>query len=222
MLWMLHLGYLSIHHSKVTALHIFCIPIMSSIDDDDQKLVNKAVALLLKAPMLTIPQTMRAVKFTIAQSEDRALQMRVRRAFDGASKKNSNGKHVGSEVNLTSPMPSMSTVTTSSSSIMSSASQSAGEFVPIPEQKELRLTSVAKVKSVNNKKELGAHARAALKRATLLYAAELKKTEEQSPKKSAEKIAEKVKKQFDAEDKEEAASSNESRSRGKGNHAKAQ
>ena len=31
---------------------------MSSIDDDDQKLVNKAVALLLKAPMLTIPQSM--------------------------------------------------------------------------------------------------------------------------------------------------------------------
>ena len=149
---------------------------MSSINRDDQKLVNKAVALLVKAPMLTIPQSMRAAKFSIAQSEDRALQMRVRRAFNIASK-NSNGKHIGGEVYLASPMPSMSTVTTSSTT-MSSVSQSlVGEFIPIPEQKELRLTAVAKVKSVNNKKELGAHAKAALKRATLLYAAELEKAE---------------------------------------------
>ncbi len=71
---------------------------MSSTNGDDQKLVKKAVALLVKTPMLTVPQSMCAAKFTIAQSEDRALQMRVRHAFDIASKN-------------ASPMPSMSTVT---------------------------------------------------------------------------------------------------------------
>ena len=166
---------------------------MSSIPDDDQKLVNKAVALLVKAPMLTVPQSMRAAKFTILQSEDRALQMRVRRAFES---KNSRGKHIGSEVDLSSPIKSLSTVTTSSSTMTASQSL-ASDFVPLPKKNELRLTALSKVKSVNNKRGSGAHARAALKRATILYAAELEKAEGDSPKKSADTIAEKVKKQFD-------------------------
>ncbi len=62
----------------------------------------------------------------------------------------------------------MSTVTTSSTTMSSISQLLAGEFVPIPEQKELLLTAVAKVKSVNNKKELGVRMRAALKQATLL------------------------------------------------------
>ena len=85
---------------------------MSSINIDDQKLVNKAVALLVvKAPMLTIPQSMCAAIFTMAQSEDRALQMQACRVFDIASK-TSIGNHIGNEVDLASLMPSMSTGST--------------------------------------------------------------------------------------------------------------
>ena len=54
---------------------------MSSIEDDVQELISRAVTLSIKAPLLSLPQIMRAAKFTNAQSEDRALQMRVRRAY---------------------------------------------------------------------------------------------------------------------------------------------
>ena len=43
---------------------------MSTIQDDVQKLVDWAVALSIKAPMLTLPQIMCAAEFTNAQSED--------------------------------------------------------------------------------------------------------------------------------------------------------
>ena len=44
-----------------------------------QKLVAKAAPLLKKAPMLTVPQGMRAAIFSSAQSTNPTLQMRVRR-----------------------------------------------------------------------------------------------------------------------------------------------
>ncbi len=83
---------------------------MSTIQDDVQKLVNRAVVLSIKAPLLTIPQIMRAAKFTDAQSEDHALQMQVRHTIERMNK-DAKISHVGSEINLTSPVPTMSTVT---------------------------------------------------------------------------------------------------------------
>ncbi len=90
---------------------------MSSIEDDVQQLISRAVTLSIKAPMLTLPQVMRAAKFTNAQSEDRGLQMRVRRAAKskGPSKSAPTPPHIGSEVDLDTPMPTVLTVTKSSS-----------------------------------------------------------------------------------------------------------
>jgi hypothetical protein len=120
------------------------------------KACQQGCSLACKGPNAYGPPKYVHSKFTIAQSEDCALQMWVHHAFDITSK-NSNGLEV-----------SMSTVTTSSTTMSSISQLLAGEFVPIPEQKELLLTAVAKVKSVNNKKELGVRMRAALKQATLL------------------------------------------------------
>jgi hypothetical protein len=135
---------------------------MSTIQDDVQKLVDRAVVLSIKAPMLTLPQIMRAAKFTNAQSEDRALQMQVCHA------KNAPTPHIGSEVYLASPMPTVSTVTNSSSTTetggtSTTATLVTSEFAPPPLQEATRQTSVAKMKCVNNTKKLKAHEREALK-----------------------------------------------------------
>ena len=128
---------------------------MSLIKDDDQQLISRAVALLIKAPMLTLPQIMRAAKFTIAQSEDRALQMRVRRASKSkCSSKNTPTPHIGSEVDLGSPMPTVSTVTDSlSTTETGGTSTTSVGVVPHALQEAMRMTSMAKVKRVNNTKK---------------------------------------------------------------------
>ena len=45
------------------------------------KRIGAAVDLLLKAPMLTVSQGMRAANFTGEESKDRTMQMQVRRAL---------------------------------------------------------------------------------------------------------------------------------------------
>ena len=53
--------------------------IMSANKSYLQKLVLKTTTLLKKAPVLTVPQALRAANFSSTQSTDPALQMRVRR-----------------------------------------------------------------------------------------------------------------------------------------------
>ncbi len=148
----------------------FGIAIMSSIKDDYQQLINKAVALLIKAPMMTVPQIMHTAKFTIAQSEDHALQMCVCCAFKSkrSNKNTTPANHIGGTVDLASPMPSVSMVTDLSSSTVTAtlSATSAGKFVSKPPQETMWMTSLAQVKCVNNKKKLNSHQRVALKQAT--------------------------------------------------------
>ena len=47
----------------------------------NDKRIRAAVALLLKAPMLTVGQAMRAAKSTDGESKDHTIQMQVRRAL---------------------------------------------------------------------------------------------------------------------------------------------
>ena len=54
---------------------------MSGTSVCDDKRIRAAVALLLKAPMLTVGQAMRAAKSTDGESKDRTIQMQVRRAL---------------------------------------------------------------------------------------------------------------------------------------------
>ncbi len=96
---------------------------MSTIQDDVQKLVDRAVALSIKAPILTLPQNMCTAKFTNVQSEDRALQMQVCRA------KNAPTPHIGSKVDLASPMPPVSTVTNSLSTTETGGTSTMATFV---------------------------------------------------------------------------------------------
>ncbi len=167
---------------------------MSSIEDDVEQLISRAVTLSMKAPMLTLPQIMRAAKFTNTQSEDRALQMRVRRASESKhpSKYAPTPPHIGSEVDLDTPMPTVSTVTNtlSTTDTGGTSATSVSEFVPPPLQEATRRTSMAKMKCINNTKKLKVHEREALKRATKLYSAQLRKAEDDSPKKHSRRMRE--------------------------------
>jgi len=82
---------------------------MSTDESTIQKLVKKAASLLKKAPMLTVPQAMRAANFSSAQSTNPALQMRIRRML-------SNPKFAidapPTTINTSSPMPTISTLST--------------------------------------------------------------------------------------------------------------
>ncbi len=72
-----------------------------------QKLVQNTASLLKKAPMLTVPQAIRAANFSSAQSTTPSLQMRVRGLL-------MNLKFVADappiHVNFTLPMPTVSTL----------------------------------------------------------------------------------------------------------------
>jgi hypothetical protein len=74
-----------------------------------QKLVRKTATLLKRALMLTIPQAMRAANFSSTQSADLTLKMRVRRAL---KKTKVDDIPPPNNVELTSPMPTVSTLTT--------------------------------------------------------------------------------------------------------------
>ena len=99
---------------------------MSTDEDAVQKLVGKAASLILKAPILTVPQAMRAANFSSAQSTNPALQMRVRRML-GVRKKNENDMSFPVEMNIdiSSPMPTVSTLASTPMATAAAASLSA-------------------------------------------------------------------------------------------------
>ena len=163
----------------------------------DDKRIRAAVALLLKAPMLTVGQAMRAAHFPDGESKDRTIQMQVRRAL------NRKRKDVDMDVDpfLTPPVGVATSVaanlslltTTSASSSSSSGGGNDGVLFPQPKVKRIRRTASAMQQDRMNALQKSNHYKEALKRATLEYAAESKK----SNGKSAEKIASEVKLQHD-------------------------
>ena len=156
---------------------------MSSSDSYDQKLVRAMASLLLKVPMLTVPQAMRAAKFSSAQSSHPALQMRVRCALSTMKGKRKSSL-IGGSVDISSPMESMSEFSTSppsaaSTSAASTASSATSttltDFIARPLNNNIHLTAVGKSKNNNNKKSLHQHMSQSTKRATQLYYDELQK-----------------------------------------------
>ena len=166
---------------------------MSANESYLQKLVLKTASLLKKAPMLTVPQAMRAANFSSTQSTDPALQMRVRRMLP--SRKNVDDITPPDDVILTSPMPTVSTLSTPPPMAAASVSVATSTTTTAkPKLDAIRLTATGKAKDDANKKCLQRHVSAAMKKATKIYHEERKKGK---GGKSAEAISMMVKKHHD-------------------------
>ena len=98
---------------------------MSTDEDAVQKLVGKAASLILKAPILTVPQAMRAANFSSAQSTNPALQMRVRRMLVRKKNENDTSFPVEMNIDISSPMPTVSTLASTPMATVAAASLSA-------------------------------------------------------------------------------------------------
>ena len=152
---------------------------MSTDEVDVQKLATKAASLLLKAPILTtVPQAMCAAKFSDAQSTNPALQMRVRRMLSNNKKEAYSLPPVGVSVDISSPMPTVSTlssppvdlsaITPSVAEDTSTSTTTETTIVAKPKLDRTRLTATARAKEDTNKKCHQPHMSAAVKRATKL------------------------------------------------------
>jgi len=129
------------------------------------KRIRAAVDLLLRAPMLTVAQAMRAANFTDVESKNRTMQMQVRRALE---------KKRGDTVNdvnpfLTPPVGEGTSVTAISSLTTSASSggEDGGVLFPQPKLKRIRRTAGAMQQDRMNKLQKDNHFKDALKRATL-------------------------------------------------------
>ena len=60
---------------------------MSGVQGRDDKHIARTVTYLLKCPASSVPQAMRACKYSDKESSDAAKQMAVRRAWKAALKK---------------------------------------------------------------------------------------------------------------------------------------
>ena len=132
---------------------------MSTDEVDVQKLATKAALLLLKAPILTVPQAMRAAKFSDAQSTNPALQMRVRRMLSNNKKEAYSLPPVGVSVDISSPMPTVSTLSsppvdlsaiTPSVADTSTSTMTETTIIAKPKLDRTRLTATARAKEDAN------------------------------------------------------------------------
>jgi hypothetical protein len=134
---------------------------MSANENYLQKLVRKTTTLLKSAPMLTVPQVMHAANFLSAQSTDPTLQMRVRCTL---KKSKVDDIPPPNNVELTSPMPTVSTLSTPPTVAAASSGVSVATM-PITTTDEtgdtstnlvklnaVQLTATGKVKDDSNKK----------------------------------------------------------------------
>ena len=162
---------------------------MLSIEPDVQNKVKAAASILKKAPFLKVPQAMRAAKFSDAQSSNPALQMRVRRAR--AALAPIEHTLIGSSIELSSPIPTLSTLSstpvnaaaassssaTTTTTATSSATPAQESISVPPSLDKYRLTSTTKMKQRNNNKKSDVYFSAAMKKAMRLYYNESKKPE---------------------------------------------
>jgi hypothetical protein len=133
------------------------------------KRICATVDLLLKAPMLTVAQAMRAANFTDEESKNRTTQMQVRRALEkkrGGMVNNANHFLIPPVGVGTSVTAILSLTTTSASS--SGGGEKDGVLFPQPALKRIRRTTSSMQQDQINTPQKGNHFREALKRATLL------------------------------------------------------
>jgi hypothetical protein len=134
------------------------------------KRIRAAVDLLLKAPMLTVAQAMRAVNCTDEESKNCTMQMQVRRALE--RKKGDTANNVNPF--LTPPVGG-DTPVAAVSSLTSASSGGLEVLFHQPKLKRIRRTASAMQQEWMNKLQKGNHFKDAMKRATLEYSVEMKK-----------------------------------------------
>jgi len=180
-------------HQIVRHTLTISFPNMSGTSVCKDKRIGAAVDLLLKAPMLTVSQGMRAANFNREESKDRTLQMQVRRALQKKRKVT----EIDANPFQTPPVGVGTSVTAISSLSTTSASSSGGgdnsALFPQPKLKRVRRTASAMQLDRANTLLKRNHYKEAVKRATLEYAAESKNP----AGKSASQIAAEIKLQHD-------------------------
>ena len=136
-----------------------------------------------------IPQAMKAVDFTPDESADQTTQMKVRRTLKRAREKcEDTTAHTPPPVSVVGVGPTPTTAV----STLTNAS------IHAPKLKLTRMTAAAKQQKLTNKLLMASHYSAALKKATSVYAEEMKKVIDGiCVGKSAYKIAEEINLQFD-------------------------
>ncbi len=137
---------------------------------------KKAAKARFDHPTLRVPEAMRVATFTLEESTDRTLQMRVRRA--------------------SAPPPQA--VNFANSSSPSSLSTLTPTVNTLPKPKRIRLTSAGAQQKRANDLKMKLHHKAAHKRATSLYASEQSKPEGES-KMSASEVSKLVFGEFGVE-----------------------
>ena len=123
----------------------------------------------------SVPQCLRGAKFTVKESADRALQMKLRRRCQSCD----GGPSITTTSTTRTPPPTTITAPiTSASSLASDISNSTSSPVkyPPPKVPQIRKSSVGKQRSRANKKIKSHHEKAAFKAATTLLHAEQKKS----------------------------------------------
>ena len=168
--------------------------------------IAHTVAYLLRCPRSSVPEAMRACKFSLNESESRSRQMTIRRSFakkappdiiDTATAATTTVSPLttvrgdpstqGTTTTSRTPPRTPTTPTTPTTPDGTRATQ------PKPKQRLIRKSAGGMQKFRINKLAASDHAKRALKRATSWYAKELKKTGGLS----SYQIAAKVKKEFD-------------------------
>jgi hypothetical protein len=140
---------------------------MSRNEANLKAMAKKASQVLKDHPTLKVPEAMRVAKFTLEESKDRTLQMRVRRLMDKTP---------------TSITVSQSPSQTNASSLTSTSTMTG------PKSKTIRLTSVAAGQKRVNDHAAMTLKKAAHKKATTIYNSELKKPQGLSAKKVSQLV----------------------------------
>jgi hypothetical protein len=164
------------------------------------KRIAHAVSFKLRCPEVSIPEAVRATKFTLEESLNTAKQMAFRRAYEKAigAQKNvpsavsvTKSKRTGSSL---SPMTEL-TATTASAAPQTPVQDDGADVViqPKPKPGQIRNTASGMQKRRVNKFDATDHSKRAFKRAMSWY----KREQEKSYGLSSREIAKRVKLEFD-------------------------
>jgi hypothetical protein len=147
------------------------------------KRIERTVAYLLRCPRLTVPEAMRACKFSDKESSNAGKQMAVRHAHEKAA----GGKRIALPPNLINVPTAASTVSPMTTAVTGGTSTNSPPSTPTtpgstrstrstsrdePKMKRIRRSSQAMQKVWINKLAMSDHSKRALKRATRWYARE--------------------------------------------------
>ncbi len=171
---------------------------MSVNDIGIKKRAEMAATLLICAPVLKVPQAMRAAKFTLEQSQNAALQQRVRRIWKEKLNRQKETTPVERVVlirSTRSPLSGLTLVSTPTSSSEPSDTTASDEVIPLPELEMYRSTVTTAMKIAANKRVMKKYKDEALKAATKLYQDEQQKENGMS----AMEVERRIKKRYSGE-----------------------